>query len=358
MDNLEKVEVRYQDSIVGTLTHFDTHLLAFQYNDAFLKDGFSISPFHLPLENKLFVAKQHPFGGNFGVFNDSLPDGWGSLLIDRHLRHLGLNPNKVSLLNKLCLVGNQGRGALEFYPEQTLTHHQNIENLSQISQDIHAIYNLNDDDEALERALILGGSSGGARPKIHGIYNREEWIVKFRSHQDPLNVGEIEYHYSQLATKAGIEMMETKLFDNQYFGTKRFDRCGNEKYHVASVAALLNADYRTPCLDYSDLLKLCRILTKSEVEVDKMLKVMIFNVLIGNKDDHAKNFSFIYKDNNWHLSPAYDLLPSDGFNGYHTTTVNGNGEPKLVDIIKVGVEIGFAKSYITDVYDFIKKAVL
>jgi len=68
---------------------------------------------------------------------------------------------------------------------------------------------------------------------------------------------------------------------------------------------------------------------------------MVFNVLIGNKDDHAKNFSFIYRDNHWKLSPAYDLLPSSGFNNNHTTTVNGKGKPGINDCIEVAKLIAF-----------------
>lgn len=358
MDELEKVEVKLNHAKVGILTLFDSNVLAFQYDESFLKAGFSISPFFLPLENKLFVAKAHPFSGNFGVFSDSLPDGWGSLLLDRHLKSLGLNPARVSLLNKLCLVGTQGKGALEFFPEQTISTPQTVDNLHQIAQEIFQIYHSESDNLSLDKFVKLAGSSGGARPKIHLLFDNQDWIVKFRAQQDPINVGEIEYNYSILAKRCGIEMMETKLFENQYFGTKRFDRELGNKYHVVSVAALLNADYRIPCIDYLDILKLCRLLSKSEVEVEKVFKLMIFNLLIENKDDHAKNFSFIYKNGRWFFSPAYDLLPSSGFNGYHTTTVNGSGEPSLQDIIKVGIEIGFTKSYISDFYEFIRNEIL
>jgi serine/threonine-protein kinase HipA len=133
-------------------------------------------------------------------------------------------------------------------------------------------------------------------------------------------------------------MPNTRLFDNKYFGVERFDRTENAKIHTISAAGLLNADYRIPSLDYSDLLKICLDLTKNMEEVFALFRLMVFNVAISNRDDHAKNFSFQYKNEAWKLSPAYDILPSSGFNGYHTTTINGKGEPTLKDILLVASE--------------------
>ena len=117
-------------------------------------------------------------------------------------------------------------------------------------------------------------------------------------------------------------MSETKLFSGKYFGTERFDRNDKGKIHSISAAGLLNVDYRIPSLDYSLLMKLSLNLTRDIQQVTQMFRLMVFNVIISNRDDHAKNFSFQYIIDNWKLSLAYDLLPSSGFNGYHTTTIN------------------------------------
>lgn len=109
---------------------------------------------------------------------------------------------------------------------------------------------------------------------------------------DPENVGEIEYRYSQLARRCGIKMPETKLFEGKYFGVERFDRTSKGRIHTVSAAGLLNADYRIPSLDYRDLLQVCHILTKNMEEVYALFRQMVFNVIIKNRDDHAKNFSF------------------------------------------------------------------
>ena len=116
-------------------------------------------------------------------------------------------------------------------------------------------------DAHIDSILKYSGSSGGARPKVFVQIDGKEWLVKFRGHGDPDNIGEIEYNYSLMAKRCGIQMPETRLFENKYFGTQRFDRTPGGKIHIISAAALLNADYKTPSLDYRSLLSACRILT-------------------------------------------------------------------------------------------------
>ena len=130
-------------------------------------------------------------------------------------------------------------------------------------------------------------------------------------------------------------MAETHLFEGKYFGVRRFDREAGKKIHMHSAAGLLYASYRFPSMDYADLLKATLALTRDLNEAEKLFRQMVFNILIGNKDDHAKNFAFVYNKGHWKVSPAYDLLPSEGFNGNHTTTVSGNGKPSLSDCIEV-----------------------
>jgi len=168
---------------------------------------------------------------------------------------------------------------------------------------------------------------------------------------DSANVGEIEYKYSLLAKKCGINMPETKLFEGKYFDVERFDRTSHGKIHTVSAAGLLHADYRIPSLDYGDLLQLCHILTKNMEEVYALFRQMVFNVAIRNRDDHGKNFSFQWVNGEWKLSPAYDLLPSSGFNGFHTTTINNNGEPTVNDIMAVAAKVGLNKLRATDIVE-------
>jgi serine/threonine-protein kinase HipA len=138
-------------------------------------------------------------------------------------------------------------------------------------------------------------------------------------------------------------MPETRLFEDKYFGVERFDRTSSGKLHVVSIAALIGADYRMPSIDYSHIFQVCAVLTHNIAELWKVYRLMVFNYLIENKDDHAKNFAFIYRDGDWHFSPAYDLLPSDGMNGFHTTSINDSIEPTMEDLFAIAVKAGLNK---------------
>ena len=139
-------------------------------------------------------------------------------------------------------------------------------------------------------------------------------------------------------------MPETRLFEGKYFGVERFDRTVKGKVHVVSIAGLLRADYRLPSIDYTHIFQVCAALTHNVVEIWKVYRLMVFNYLIENKDDHAKNFSFIYSDGEWHFAPAYDLLPSDGINGFRTTSINDKIEPNDNDVIAVATKAGLDKN--------------
>lgn len=343
MKNINVIEVFINNDKVGRIALTSEMLCAFEYDATYLASGQSISPFYLPLRKEVFIAKRMPFNGGFGVFDDSLPDGWGNLILDRYLKSKGIQPEKLTLLQRLSLVGNNGRGALEYKPDFSETSSDEILDFNYLAKETEKILASDSSEVSLETLYKHGGSPGGARPKVFVKKNGKEWLVKFKSLYDPENIGIIEYNYSLLAKKCGILMPETKLFDGKYFGVERFDRNPQKKIHTVSAAGLLHADFREPSLDYEALLKVCHILTKNMEEVYALFRLMVFNILIKNRDDHAKNFSFQLINNEWKLSPAYDLLPSDGFNGFHTTTVNNNGEPNEKDIFIVAEKVGLNK---------------
>ena len=211
--------------------------------------------------------------------------------------------------------------------------------------------------EGIEEFQHRGGSPGGARPKIFTRYEDKEWLVKFRAKHDSKRIGLDEYSYSLLAKECGIVMPETRLFEDKYFGVERFDRTPSGKLHVVSIAGLIGADYRMPSIDYSHIFQVCAALTHSVAELWRVYRLMVFNYLIENKDDHAKNFAFIYHDDEWHFSPAYDLLPSDGMNGYHTTSINDNIEPTRDDLLVVAVKAGLNKKEAEVIYSEIEEKV-
>lgn len=355
INNIERLGVFLNQKKVGDLTLTSDNLCAFQYDPVFLQNGFSVSPFFLPLEQKIFIGKQNPFSGNFGVFNDSLPDGWGNLLLDRYLRKNNIDVNRLTQLQRLAIIGTTGRGALEYIPNYDIPQESQFDDLRTLAKEAEKLLESEYDGQGLDIFFKNGGSSGGARPKLFLTIQGKEWLIKFKATSDPDTIGQIEYDYSLLAKKCGIEMPVTHLFEDTYFGVQRFDRTANEKIHTISAAGLLHADYRIPSLDYETLLQACLLLTKNMEEVQKLYRIMVFNVVIGNKDDHAKNFSFQFSENKWKLSPAYDLLPSNGFNGNHTTTINGKGNPTDNDMRTVAQKIGinekFAKEIIEEIRD-------
>ncbi len=351
MSKISVIDVSIREHPVGKLTLTPEGLCAFEYDVEFLKNGNSISPFFLPLQSKLFIAKRDPFQGGFGVFNDSLPDGWGNILLDRYLQKRGIDPYKLTIPERLSLIGSTGRGALEYHPDKSIRTENGFMDFNKLAIEAAKILSSDYVGESLDELYLHGGSSGGARPKVFVKIEDKEWLVKFKTTNDPVDIGEKEYAYSLLAKECGIEMPETKLFEGKYFGAVRFDRTAEGKIHTISAAGLLHADYRIPCLDYSGLLKICRQLTLDMEQVYALFRQMVFNVIISNRDDHAKNFSFQFKANRWQLSPAYDLLPSSGFNGYHTTTINNQGEPSLNDIMTVASEVGLNKKRATAICD-------
>ena len=355
MNKIKSLQVFYNEKKVGTLALMKNNIVAFEYDNEWINNGFSISPFSLPLKKQVFIPKIDPFDGLYGVFSDSLPDGWGRLLVDRMLNSQNINPREISQIDRLAIVGETGMGALSYKPEYNLLedkdYQEDYDNLALSCKKI-----LNTEYSAdLDNLFRLGGSSGGARPKILTKIDNEDWIIKFPSSLDESNIGKLEYLYSVCVKKCKIDIPETKLFPSKissgYFGIKRFDRKklstgAIRKLHMISVSGLLETSHRIPNLDYNDLMQLTLNLTKSFEEVEKLFRLMCFNVFSHNRDDHSKNFSFIYNEdlNKWELSPAYDLTYSYSINGEHATTINGNGvNPSLNDILKVAEKIGLDK---------------
>lgn len=355
MNKIKSLQVFYNEKKVGTLALMKNNIVAFEYDSNWITNGFSINPFSLPQKKQVFIPRIDPFDGLYGVFSDSLPDGWGRLLVDRMLNSQNINLREISQIDRLAIVGETGMGALSYKPEYNLLedkdYQEDYDNLALSCKKI-----LNTEYSAdLDKLFKLGGSSGGARPKILTKIDNEDWIIKFPSSLDDSNIGKLEYLYSVCAKKCKIDIPETKLFPSKissgYFGIKRFDRKklstgAIRKLHMISVSGLLETSHRIPNLDYNDLMQLTLNLTKSFEEVEKLFRLMCFNVFSHNRDDHSKNFSFIYNEdlNKWELSPAYDLTYSYSINGEHATTINGNGvNPDLNDILKVAEKIGLDK---------------
>jgi serine/threonine-protein kinase HipA len=343
---------------VGRLASRDRKLY-FEYDATFLSRDLNISPLKLPLVAGLQTFDPFLFEGLPGVFNDSLPDGWGRLLLDRFLRSKNILKEEISPLDRLAHVGFAGIGALVYEPDFDADHSSESINLDTLSAQTQAVLN-GEAEDVLEELLALNGSSTGARPKaligvdrerkniIHGKHELPDdfqyWLVKFANSMDGNDAGAIEYVYSIMAKQAGLTMTETYLFPSSkgagYFSTQRFDRNENGRLHTHTACGLLDSDFRTPSLDYEDLLSLTHALTLDVREVEKMFRLAVFNVLSHNRDDHSKNFTFLMDaSGEWKVSPAYDLTFSSGPGGEQSTMVMGEGQnPGLEHLVRLGLD--------------------
>ncbi len=347
MEHVKKIIVSIQFSKneieLGELVS-EGRAIYFKYYTDFINKGIEISPLKLKLNTGINKADTIPFDGLFGVFADSLPDGWGKLLLDRALTAKGIDISNMTMLDRLAFVGSKGMGALIYKPEIDDGIHKKFEfELDKIAKATHQIIS-GTSIEILDELYILGGSSGGARPKILVGYNSktqhiigaekdlpigyEHWIIKFPSSSDKGDIANIEFAYYKMALDAGIEMSECKLFKGKsgqvYFGTKRFDRIGNNRLHMLSAAGMMHDNFRLSNLDYGNVMD-CAFLLEIDVRAyEKVLRIAAFNVFAHNRDDHSKNISFLMDENgNWKVAPAYDLTFSSSGHGMHSTMVSG-----------------------------------
>ena len=366
MKTNKALTVLFHGRAVGTLAVNGQGKVAFSYNDDWLESGFSISPFSLPLEKRVFVPDKMNFQGLFGVFADSLPDAWGQLLVHRTLKKHGIYDKDCNALDRLAVVGHTGMGALCYEPEVCIGTMETSSDWDMMAQECAKILKTEYSDK-LDLLYRMGGTSGGARPKIMTNYRGQDWIIKFPAHTDMYHTGKMEYDYSVCAKRCQITMTETRLFPSEtcdgYFGTVRFDRGrkDGERIHMISAAALLEADFEQPCMDYHDLMKLTKIMTENnKADMENMFRRACFNVFAHNRDDHAKNFAYLYQPetDSWHLSPAYDMTYSSTYYGEHTTSVDGNGKnPGEKELLAVGTKAGIEKENCRAVIAEIQKKV-
>ena len=356
---MEKLNVYYDNQIVGYLAKYENKY-AFEYDANWLLNGFSISPFSLPLKSGVFIPTENIFNGFFGVFADSMPDSWGNLLLDRYLKKEGII--HADGLTRLSIIGNTGMGALEYLPNYEMKEKFEFD-LDRYQEEANKI--LNKEDSNIDYLFKYGGSSGGARPKVLVKIDGVDWLVKFESRFDFHDFGLCEYEYAKACEEIGINIPEVRLFESKtnsgYFGIKRFDRLGDKKLHMITAAALLEVDFRSPCLDYSELFKLTKIITKDNMnDLKDLFLRMCFNVYAHNLDDHAKNFSYIYdvESKTYRLSPAYDMTYSNTYYGEHTTSINGKGiNITENDLITVGKKVNLKLDFMQESIEKVKEVV-
>ncbi|MCB1810191.1 MAG: type II toxin-antitoxin system HipA family toxin [Candidatus Competibacteraceae bacterium] len=368
---------------VGVLAQ-NTQAVFFQYSADYLQRYSNLSPFTLTFDNSLQQAPKTPHAGLHGVFADSLPDGWGLLLMDRVFRQQGILPQQLTGMDRLAYVGNRGIGALDYEPVSGYlpTADESLIDIAELGMQAQALFDGQTTDVLAQ--LANAGSSGGARPKAQ-VYLRpgdlknastqpqsglEPWLVKFTTASVALGHEEslCEAAYLVLAARAGIDVPEWQLIPapqasgaKHWLALKRFD-CSPDggRYHLHSLCGLLDADFRMPSMDYEDLIKASSLLCKSPAAGQAQFRRAVFNLLALNQDDHTKNWAFLQDDRgNWRPAPFYDVTFSPSPHGEHSTSFAGFGKaPPLKAMQRLARQANFAdwqeaQQVIQDVVDAI-----
>ncbi|TXF78859.1 type II toxin-antitoxin system HipA family toxin [Chryseobacterium sp.] len=354
---------------IGAVVWDETQNIGFfEYEKSFLSDNLNVAPLKMPLSSKVYsfpeLRNTFTFKGLPGLLADSLPDKYGNELINIWLARNGRVENSANPVELLCFIGSRGMGALEFEPntlsptaiskdieltsliETTMTLLKSRENF-----EAHTDQEMQD---VMLDVLKMGTSAGGARPKAIVAYNEkngtirsgqtlhdegfEHWLLKFDGVNDAqfgisYGYGTVEMAYYKMATSIGINMMESRLIEEDgraHFMTKRFDRLqGNQKLHVQTLCAIQHYDFsQITSYSYEQLFQTMRLLKLSYAEAEQMFLRMVFNVLARNCDDHTKNFAFLMnQEGEWSLSPAYDVCyayrPDSAWVSQHNLSING-----------------------------------
>lgn len=322
---MNTLEVFYGEERVGTLAQFRGGIF-FEYAASFGATGNELSPLALPLGSGIRSRDTVSTMRLPGLFEDSLPDSWGTRVMDDWFRQQGTPAHAVDPLMRLSFIGRRGFGALVYAPAAGLDSAQGT------LATVYAAAAHLEEGTQTDLALLadVGTSPGGARPKValwfnpsmagiaheHDAEHSAAWLVKFDTTAER-GLGRMEFAYSLMARAAGIEVPETRLLETrhadevrEHFAVRRFDRVGAARLHYHSLAGMCQA--LGSDLDYQTLLRVTRRITRDHAEVLRAYRRAVFNVLASNRDDHGKNHGFLYVAKEWRLSPAFDLTFAGG----------------------------------------------
>ena len=395
---MQVAEVKIWGKLVGAVAwNADNGLTTFEYDPKFKLSGWDLSPLKMPVSSnrtqfsfpelrKDKKSEYDTFKVLPGLLADALPDKYGNQLINLWLAQQGRPQDSMNPVEMLCFIGTRGMGALEFEPtvlkESKRTFSVEIDSLVATAQkmlDQREAFttNLNKDQEqAVLEILKIGTSAGGARPKALIAWNEktgkvksgqtkapkgfEHWLIKLDGVSDvqlgsSQGYGRVEMAYYNMAKACGIEMMPSRLLeenDRAHFMTKRFDREDGEiKHHIQTFCAMKHFDYNlVNSFSYEQLFQCMRELKLTYADAEQMFRRMVFNVIARNCDDHTKNFSFLLRQGGkWELSPAYDLChayrPGSEWVSQHALSINGKRKDiTKSDLVVIGESIRCKKA--------------
>lgn len=391
---MNDAKVRLWGSDIGAVSWLeDQGHAVFQYTPDFARSGIELAPLVMPLNEAPYAFPElapRSFHGLPGLLADSLPDKFGTALINLWLARQGRSETDLNPVERLCYIGTRGMGALEFEPtlpgarsraSRPLDIDAMVDLANQVlnaQADFRGVLHGEDDRETIEEVLKVGTSAGGARAKAIVAWNLETgefrsgkvdagegfsyWLMKFdgvsnnrdKELADPEGFGLMEYAFARMALDAGINMSECRLHregGRSHFMTRRFDRTEDgDKLHMQSLGALRHFDFNLAgAYSYEQAVETLRLLDRPQAEIEEQFRRAVFNVLIRNQDDHVKNIAYLMgREGEWRLSPAFDVgyayNPSGDWTSRHQMSLNGKrDEFDLEDLVAFGAYCGLKR---------------
>ncbi len=361
---IESLDVILWGEKVGTLVSSReqrSDKVCFYFDPDYVQGGYDLAPLRAPIRGTaarlglpVYPEEDRIFGGLPSFVADSLPDHWGNTVFNEWAKARHISTKDLSSLDRLAYIGRRGMGALEFVPpaaeEMERPLRVEIADLYDLAQraleQAGKFQTAVSGDLMIESLFKVGTSAGGRRPKAVVNVNFEEgkcysgqvaaphpgytpMIIKFDEGLK-MPTTRIEYSYYLMALDAGLKMMPSRLLEGEnatHFLTERFDRRGDRKVHVQTLAAL-----NPTSNSYENLFDTAYRIGVPRAEAGQLFRSMVMNVLGGNVDDHNKNFSFLMDtDGQWHVAPAYDYTfavdtEAPHYVNRHSMTVNNRTE--------------------------------
>lgn len=357
-----------QKRFLGTLTCHVSKECSFLWSEEAVKRKEEWSPLRMPLHSntQIFSDLPNDFNGLPGLLNDTLPDGWGLMVMNRFLEQINTPLSIISPVVRLSLLGDRSWGALSFEPECYSIGAQPVE-LCDLAKNVHQL--IAGQMPMISPELFLAsGSLHGARPKImvdldktdqarlslgtteHGFHS---WIVKFAGGEEHPDSPLVEQAYMDLARSMSLNVCDSRIIflnGRPSFATKRFDRINGEKQFTHSLSGLLHASHRQCNLDYTNIGQILNHLHATE-ELEQAFRRACFNAALSVRDDHSKNISFMKHNGRWGLAPAYDLTYMQGPGGYHSMNYADCPErdPTRKFVLQVGINYGLDPTRCEDI---------
>lgn len=397
-------EVYLWGTKIGTVVQEnETDIPRFMYELKFSKSNIELSPIMMPLSRQIYSfprLNEETFRGLPGLLADSLPDRFGTRLINDYLAKQGRSIQNLTGVERLCYVGNRGMGALEYVPQLGMNvpdQSINIDDLAKLADKIlsdRQNINIKADEKAMEQLIKVGTSAGGARAKALIAWNEEKqdirsgqidvgegysyWLLKFGNIEnnrdkdkeaDRKEYTKIEYAYSMMTKDAGIDMTECRMIKTEegvHFATKRFDREDKtgKKIHMQSLGGIAHFDFNDPgAHSYEQAVGVMRKLKLPQTDIEQLFRRMIFNEIAKNYDDHVKNISFLMdRQGKWSLAPAYDMTfsynPGSIWTSQHQMKINGKRENiEIKDFFACGNNMDISNKKIKSILEQVVQAV-